>query len=73
MTALSMPYRPLGKCGTRVSLFGLGGWTTFGQSIKDVDLTRTIFQSAFEAGINFFDTADAYGKGDGEAMFGRVL
>jgi len=55
-----MQYRPLGRCGTKVSVFGLGGWTTFGDSVTDPDTVKAILHAAFDAGINFFDTADIY-------------
>jgi voltage-dependent potassium channel beta subunit len=66
-------YRPLGKCGTKVSAFGLGGWTTFGGSVTDAKTTRAILRSAFEAGVNFFDIADVYAKGEAETAMGKAL
>ena len=68
-----MNYRPLGRCGTKVSVFGLGGWTTYGGSVKDADNIRRIIVRAFEAGINFFDIADVYARGESEKAMGRVL
>jgi voltage-dependent potassium channel beta subunit len=73
MSTTSMAYRPLGKCGTKVSALGLGGWTTFGGSITDEEKTRDIITAAYEAGINFFDIADVYARGEAERMMGRVL
>lgn len=69
----SMSYRPLGRCGTKVSTFGLGGWTTYGGSVKDAENIRRILVSAFEAGINFFDIADVYSRGESEKAMGKVL
>ncbi len=66
-------YRPLGRCGTKVSTFGLGGWTTFGDSVKDEAAVRDILQAGFESGINFFDTADIYATGETERAMGKVL
>ncbi len=71
--AVEMSYRPLGRCGTKVSAMGLGGWTTFGAAVKDKAVVRRIIQSAFDAGINFFDIADAYAAGEAEKAMGRVL
>jgi voltage-dependent potassium channel beta subunit len=71
--AKSMTYRPLGRCGTRVSVFSLGGWTTFGGSITDENLTRTICRAAFDAGVNFFDLADVYARGECEKQMGKIL
>ena len=69
----TMSYRSLGKCGTRVSVLGLGGWTTYGGSIKDDQAIKSIIYAAFEAGVNFFDCADIYAKGESERAMGRVL
>lgn len=69
----SMPYRSLGRCGTKVSAFGLGGWTTFGESVRDDKTIRSILTTAFTAGINFFDIADVYAKGESERVMGKVL
>ncbi|HEX5033566.1 MAG TPA: aldo/keto reductase [bacterium] len=73
MSNFSMPYRPLGRCGTKVSAFGLGGWTTYGGSVKDAENIRRILVLAFEAGINFFDIADVYARGESEKAMGKVL
>ncbi|MBN2560948.1 MAG: aldo/keto reductase family protein [Phycisphaerae bacterium] len=68
-----MPYRPLGRCGTKVSAFGLGGWTTFGELVTDRDTVRATLHAAFTAGINFFDIADVYANGEAERIMGSVL
>ena len=73
MTAAQMTYRRLGECGTKVSTFGLGGWTTFGGSVKDDALTRSILHAAFERGVNFFDIADVYAMGEAERAMGKAL
>ena len=57
-----MPYRRLGKAGLKVSALSLGGWTTFGGSVTDDDVTGRIMRRAFDAGVNFFDIADIYAK-----------
>lgn len=67
-----MNYRRLGDAGIKLSEIGLGGWMTSGQTVE-LDSTRKIFDRAFEAGINFFDTANAYAAGACEAMWGEVL
>ncbi len=71
--APSMPYRPLGRCGLRVSALALGGWTTFGDSVKDPKAVRAILTAAYDAGVNFFDMADAYGRGKTEEAMGAVF
>jgi len=68
-----MTYRSLGKCGTKVSQFGLGGWVTYGGSVTDQEITRNILLAAFDAGINFFDIADVYANGESERQMGKVL
>ena len=68
-----MEYRALGKSGIKVSAYSLGGWTTFGGTIKEQDLINDVISGAFEAGINFFDLADIYGKGKCEEMMGKAL
>lgn len=68
-----MKYRRLGQAGTKVSVLGLGGWTTFGESIKDAALAKDIITGAFENGVNFFDIADAYARGESERLMGSVL
>ncbi len=68
-----MQYRRLGKAGTKVSTIALGGWTTFGGSIQEMDLAEEIIVSAYESGINFYDIADVYARGESEKMMGKVL
>jgi voltage-dependent potassium channel beta subunit len=68
-----MNYRRLGAAGLRVSEISLGGWTTFGESLKDQNLAQQIIRHAYEAGVNFFDIADIYAKGESEKMMGEVL
>jgi aryl-alcohol dehydrogenase-like predicted oxidoreductase len=67
-------YRTLGDSGLRVSEICLGTWTTFGESVSD-DVAATLVDSAFDAGINFFDTSDNYGvpAGRAEEVLGRAL
>ena len=66
-----MEYRQFGRTGLRVSPIGLG-CMTFGREIDEA-ASRTIIQRALEAGINFFDTADVYGRGASEEIVGRAL
>nr|HQH73581.1 aldo/keto reductase [bacterium] len=68
-----MKYRPLGQCGTKVSVFSLGGWTTFGESVNDSRVIGEILRAAFHAGVNFFDMSDIYNKGETERAMGAVL
>jgi len=68
-----MNYRRLGNAGIKVSELSLGGWTTFGGSLTDRTLARNIITRAYESGINFFDIADIYAKGDAETLMGSIL
>ncbi len=73
MADVSMRYRPLGRSGVKVSALGLGGWTTFGESVAGQETVKDILCAAFDAGVTFFDIADAYAKGESERMMGKVL
>jgi aryl-alcohol dehydrogenase-like predicted oxidoreductase len=65
-------YRTLGDSGLRVSEICLGTWTTFGGSLDD-DAAIALVDSAFELGINFFDTANVYSGGASETVLGRAI
>src|SRR4051812_5327260 len=54
-----MEYRFLGRSGLKVSAISLGGWLTYGGQV-DEDVTLECMRAAFESGVNFFDTAEAY-------------
>jgi aryl-alcohol dehydrogenase-like predicted oxidoreductase len=65
-------HRQLGDSDLRVSEICLGTWTTFGGSI-DEDAAHALVDTAFELGINFFDTANVYSEGRSEEVLGRAL
>jgi aryl-alcohol dehydrogenase-like predicted oxidoreductase len=65
-------YRQLGASDLQVSEICLGTWTTFGRSIEE-DAAAAIVETAFEVGINFFDTANVYSEGRSEEVLGRAL
>jgi len=67
-----MQYRPLGRSGLFVSEISLGSWLTLGSSV-DRAATRDIVHAAYDLGVNFFDTADAYAHGEGEEALGAAL
>jgi voltage-dependent potassium channel beta subunit len=67
-----MKYRRLGRSGLKVSEVALGSWITLGYKVGADDSTR-IAGEAFEAGINFFDTADVYAGGEAERILGKAL
>ena len=60
-----MNYRNLGSSGLKVSEISLGSWTTYGGSIGRGE-SKLIVRRAFEQGINLFDTANVYAKGEAE-------
>jgi voltage-dependent potassium channel beta subunit len=68
-----MNYRRLGQSGLKVSSVSLGAWTTYGGSVQDKKLITQIVEKALEAGVNFFDNADAYARGEGERFLGEVF
>ena len=68
-----MRYRRLGRSGMKVSAVSLGAWTTYGESVQNKALTRDIVAKAFESGVIFFDNADAYARGEGEAVLGEIF
>lgn len=55
-----------------MSEVSLGGWLTHGRTLDD-DSTERIVKRAFDLGINFFDTADAYHAGEGERALGKAV
>ncbi|HEY3290894.1 MAG TPA: aldo/keto reductase [Anaerolineae bacterium] len=67
-----MKYRRLGSAGLRVSEFSIGAWVTYGGQVDDGG-TRACLLAAYEAGVNFFDNAEAYAGGNAETAMGKVL
>jgi voltage-dependent potassium channel beta subunit len=68
-----MQYRKLGHAGIKVSTVSLGGWINYGEGKVAQDTARHVVIRAYEQGINFFDIADIYGKGEAEKQMGAVL
>src|SRR5579884_3300451 len=66
-----VPKRPLGKTGVQVSALGVGGYHL--GSAKSTDEANRIVAEALDAGINFFDNAWEYHKGESEARLGEAL
>ena len=67
-----MEYRRLGASGVRVSEIGLGSWLTYGVGVE-ADVAKACVATAYELGVNFFDTADVYGRGAAEEVLGQAL
>jgi aryl-alcohol dehydrogenase-like predicted oxidoreductase len=67
-----LKYRKLGDSDLNVSEISLGSWLTYGVGV-DRDRAVACVNRAFELGINFIDTANAYGRGAAESFLGEVL
>ena len=67
-----MEYRMLGGTGLKVSTLSFGFWATFGVK-EGVDRAVSIMRICRKAGINLFDNAEVYGKGDAETIMGIAL
>jgi 1-deoxyxylulose-5-phosphate synthase len=67
-----MKYRKLGASDLTVSEISLGSWLTYGVGVER-DKAAACVDRAFELGINFIDTANAYGRGAAESFLGEVL
>ncbi|MBY0215358.1 aldo/keto reductase [Paenibacillus illinoisensis] len=66
-----MEYRYLGKTGTKVSAFALGG-SSFGTRASE-DESIKIIDEALDFGINLIDTSNIYGKGESERIIGKAI
>ena len=67
-----MRYRRLGSSDLDVSEISLGSWLTYGGGVP-ADQAEACVAKAFEAGINFIDTANVYARGGAEEFLGKVL
>ncbi len=56
----------------KVSEISLGSWLTLGGTV-DLEPSRKVIRKAFDLGINFFDTADVYSRGEAETVLGKAL
>lgn len=67
-----MKYRHLGRAGIQVSELSFGSWVTF-HTQAGVDSTIDMMSAAYDAGVNFFDNAEAYAEGKSEEVMGAAL
>lgn len=67
-----MEYRRLGKSGLKVSALSFGSWLTFGKQIQD-GTAKALMYKAYDAGVNFFDNAEIYARGESERVMGEIL
>jgi len=67
-----MNYRRLGRAGLKVSELSFGSWVTYGNQMGE-SIARECMAAAFDAGVNFFDNAEVYAKGQSESIMGDAL
>lgn len=67
-----MQFRNLGKSGLKVSEISLGSWLTYGGYVERDNAVKAI-ETAYGLGINFFDTANVYERGEAEKVMGETL
>jgi voltage-dependent potassium channel beta subunit len=70
-----MQYRRLGRSGLKVSLLSFGSWVTFANAdqIETAKQAAECLSAAKEAGVNFFDNAEAYAAGESERVMGDAI
>jgi len=66
-----VPKHRLGKTSEMVSMFGLGGWHM--GNIKEEKEAINVIHTAFDLGVNFFDSAYSYNEGESEIRYGKAL
>jgi voltage-dependent potassium channel beta subunit len=67
-----MEYRNLGQSGLKLSAISLGAWVTYGLQVGE-EIAYDCMTAAYDAGVNFFDNAEAYASGQAEIVMGNVL
>ncbi len=67
-----MQYRRLGRSGLQVSELSLGSWVTYHNQV-DATAAREMLAAAMDAGVNFFDNAEAYAGGNSEVVMGEAI
>ncbi len=67
-----MNYRRLGASGLKVSELSFGSWVTYGNQLSG-EPARDCMAAAYDAGVNFFDNAEVYARGQSETIMGDAL
>jgi aryl-alcohol dehydrogenase-like predicted oxidoreductase len=67
-----MEYRRMGHSGLLLSELSFGSWLTFGKQIEDGG-AEEMMKYAYDNGINFFDNAEIYARGQSEIVMGKIL
>lgn len=68
-----MHSRTFGRTGWSIAEIGYGMWGMGGWTGSDDDESMVSLQKAVDLGVNFFDTAWAYGQGHSERLLGRLI
>jgi len=68
----TMLYRRLGRTGLKLSTLSLGSWVTYHNQV-DQKAAVEMMAAAYDAGVNFFDNAEAYAAGQSEVVMGQAL
>ena len=67
-----MNYRRLGSSGLKLSELSLGAWVTYGGQVGE-EVAVNCMSAAHDAGVNFFDNAEAYAHGNAETVMGNAI
>ncbi len=67
-----MQYRRLGRSGLQLSELSLGSWVTYHNQV-DTGAAKEMMAAAMDAGVNFFDNAEVYAKGQSEVVMGAAF
>jgi aryl-alcohol dehydrogenase-like predicted oxidoreductase len=69
---MDMQYRHLGRAGVRLSVLSFGSWVSFGPQLAG-DSARECLAAAYDSGMNFFDNAEVYSRGESETIMGAAI
>jgi len=67
-----MNYRRLGSAGLKLSELSLGSWVTYGGQVGE-EVAVKCMSVAYDNGVNFFDSAEAYADGKAETVMGNIF
>ncbi|MDQ2971963.1 MAG: aldo/keto reductase, partial [Pseudomonadota bacterium] len=67
-----MQYRRLGSSGLQLSALSFGAWVTFGTAVER-GTARDLLACAYDHGVNYFDNAEVYSRGEAEWIMGDAL
>ena len=67
-----MEYRRMGKTGLQLSVLSYGSWVTFHKQLDDTKADE-LMGFAYDKGVNFFDNAEVYSRGESEKTDGSCF